>query len=107
MKKVIKIIIAILLTVAILFGSVAGLKIIRKKNAKKVQVYSVQEVEVDPSYFFEDSMSYGEISSDKVQSVFVSESQNVKEVLVQQGQKVKKGDVLLTYDSTLTSLQLF
>ena len=106
MKKVIKIIIAILLTVAILFGSVAGLKIIRKKNAKKVQVYSVQEVEVDPSYFFEDSMSYGEISSDKVQSVFVSESQNVKEVLVQQGQKVKKGDVLLTYDSTLTSLQL-
>ena len=106
MKKIIKIIIIILIIVSLLVGLVAGLKVIRKKNAKKVAVYSVKSVMLDPAFFMEDSTSYGEIGSDKVQSVYVSDTQKVKEVLVHEGQEVKRGDILLTYDSTLTELQL-
>ena len=106
MKKIIKIIIIILIIVSLLVGLVAGLKVIRKKNAKKVAVYSVKSVMLDPGFFMEDSTSYGEIGSDKVQSVYVSDTQKVKEVLVHEGQEVKRGDILLTYDSTLTELQL-
>ena len=50
--------------------------------------------------------SYGVVTADKVQSIFVSETQRVTRIYVYDGQEVKKGDLLYTYDTTLTDLQL-
>lgn len=49
---------------------------------------------------------YGPVRSDNIQSIFVSDTQIVTEVLVKEGQTVKKGDALLRYDTTLSDIQL-
>ena len=48
--------------------------------------------------------SYGMVTTDKVQTLYVSDTQTVTEILVYPGQEVKKGDVLFTYDTTLSDL---
>ena len=48
--------------------------------------------------------SYGMVTTDKVQTLYVSGTQTVTEILVYPGQEVKKGDVLFTYDTTLSDL---
>ena len=50
--------------------------------------------------------SYGPVSTDKIQTVFLSSTQTVTEMKVAQGDEVKKGDVLMTFDTTLSDLQL-
>ena len=49
---------------------------------------------------------YGPVRSDNIQSIFVSDTQIITEVLVKEGQTVKKGDPLLRYDTTLSDIQL-
>ena len=48
--------------------------------------------------------SYGPVTTDKIQTVFLSETQSVTEILVQTGDAVKKGDLLMRFDTTLSDL---
>ncbi len=48
----------------------------------------------------------GRVTADNLQSVYLSNTQTVTEVLVTEGQTVKKGDALLRYDTTLSDIQL-
>ena len=48
----------------------------------------------------------GTIQADGVQTVMISESQTVGEVAVKEGQQVKKGDKLFSYDTTLSDLDM-
>lgn len=48
----------------------------------------------------------GVVTARGIQSVFLSESQTVLEMKVKEGQTVKKGQVLFTYDTTLSTLAL-
>ena len=48
----------------------------------------------------------GNVITDQLQPVYISNTQTLTEVLVTEGQEVKKGDILLTYDSTLSELSL-
>lgn len=50
--------------------------------------------------------SYGMVTADKVQSIYVSDTQTVTRVYVREGDVVKKGDLLYAYDTTLTDLAL-
>ena len=52
------------------------------------------------------SESYGIVTTDKVQPLFATSTQTVTEILVYPGQSVKKGDVLFTYDTTLSDLAI-
>ena len=52
------------------------------------------------------SESYGLVTTDKVQPLYISGTQTVTEILVYPGQNVKKGDVLFTYDTTLSDLAI-
>ena len=52
------------------------------------------------------SQTYGSVSTDKMQNVYISTTQIIKEIYVQEGQEVKTGDPLLAYDTTLSSLSL-
>ena len=58
------------------------------------------------TYWGDEKTSSGPVTTDKLQTVFLSATQEVTKVNVQQGQKVKKGTVLLTYDTTLSQLSL-
>lgn len=53
------------------------------------------------------SQSYeGYVTADNLQTVTLSSTQTVTQVMVKEGQRVAKGDALLKYDTTLTDIQL-
>lgn len=107
MNKVLKRLIAVIVAGSLTCGGVyGGLIVYRTTNRVPVNVYSVGEIAQNTYYYFEDEQSYGTISSDRIQSCFLSSTQNVKQVMVTQGQTVKKGDPLYTFDTTLTEIQL-
>jgi multidrug efflux pump subunit AcrA (membrane-fusion protein) len=57
-------------------------------------------------YWGDSQESYGFVQTDGVQTVYLSNTQSVTEILVEMGQEVKKGDVLMTFDTTLSDLAL-
>lgn len=48
----------------------------------------------------------GTVTSDNLQAIYPSNTQTITEIFVTEGQQVKKGDKLLSYDTTLTDIQL-
>ena len=57
--------------------------------------------------YFDDSVQYdGMVTAENLQSVYPSDTQSVTEVFVTEGQTVRVGDALLSYDTTLTEIQL-
>lgn len=101
-----KIIVGILITALICGGAYGAMIYYRGSNKIPVNVYSVSEIADNTWFYFDDEQAYGEVVADRIQSVFLSDTQKVSEVKVTQGQQVKKGDVLFTYDSTLKEIDL-
>lgn len=77
------------------------------KNAQRgsVNVYAVSDFSMS-DYWGDTSQTSGMVTTDEVQKIFLSKTQKVKEVYVEEGQTVKKGDRLLSYDTTLTALDV-
>ena len=57
-------------------------------------------------YWGDSQESYGFVQTDGVQTVYLSTTQTVTEIFVEIGQEVKKGDVLMSFDTTLSDLAL-
>ena len=57
-------------------------------------------------YWGDSQESYGYVQTDSVQTVYLSSTQTVTEIFVEPGQTVKKGDVLMSFDTTLSDLAL-
>lgn len=79
--------------------------VVGKKNAAPVYVYEFNMVGMT-EYWGDTKESYGPVSTDRIQTVFPSDTLEVIEILVAQGDQVKKGDILLRYDTTLTDITL-
>lgn len=73
--------------------------------ADPVKVYAVSDLGYYDSWSFSES-SGGMVRTDRMQTVYLSETQQVTDILVSEGQEVKKGDILLQFDSSLSELQL-
>lgn len=96
----------------IVAGTVAGVILltgvtvyaVKKSSEEKVKVVSVQEM-----MGFGGGMSMnmsGNITSDVSQDIYLSDSQIVDEIFVEEGQTVKEGDKLISYDMTLVNLEM-
>ena len=101
-KKVIWIIVSILLVLAIGIGC---LFYFAERNTEPVAVF--------PFYYFgmteywgDAQESYGPVSTDRIQTVFLSGTQTVTEIFVNVGDTVQKGDLLMTFDTTLSEIAL-
>lgn len=57
-------------------------------------------------YWGDSQESGGSVTTDKIQTVFVSDTQTVTKILVKEGDRVQKGDLLMTFDTTLSDLQV-
>ena len=100
-KKLLIAVIALVLVAAI--G--AGIWFVSRSGGEPVNVYSFDYLGMT-EYWGDSQESYGPVSTDKIQTVFLTDTQKVTEVLVSEGDMVKKGDVLMTFDTTLSDLQL-
>ena len=85
----------------IVAGTVAGVILltgvtvyaVKKSNEEKVKVVSVQEMMGYGGDMSNTSMS-GNITSDVSQDIYLTDSQVVDEIFVEEGQTVKEGDKL-------------
>ena len=57
-------------------------------------------------YWGDSQESYGPVTTDRIQTIYLTDTQTVTEILVQAGDTVKKGDLLMTFDTTLSDLAL-
>ena len=103
MKKVIIIVASVFVFVGALVGGILGYRA-HKRNSNPVKVYSMTNF-VEYYGWDSDSMD-GSVSYEDEQNVIVATDKTVKEVHVKQGQNVKTGDPLLTYDATIYQLKI-
>ena len=92
------------ITAAVLaLAVIAGALLIPKLPKEEAAVFPVTMVGYT-DFYSGTIESYGMVTTDKVQTLYISSTQTVTEILVYPGQEVKKGDVLFTYDTTLSDL---
>ena len=101
-KKILITAVSFVLVAAVAAGAVllAG-----KANSEPVQVYPFHYLGMT-EYWGDTQESYGMVSTEGVQTVYLSATQTVTEILVQEGDTVRRGDVLMTFDTTLSDLAL-
>ena len=90
-------------TAAVAVG--VGIFFAARNGGEPVNVYPFHFLGMT-EYWGDSRESYGPVTTDKIQTVFLSDTQTVTEILVQPGDTVKKGDVLMTFDTTLDDLAL-
>ena len=98
----------LILALVIVLLAAAGLGIwyyLGHNSSEPVYVYPFSYLGMT-EYWGDSQESYGPVTTDRIQTVFLSDTQTVTEVLVQQGDTVKKGDLLMTFDTTLSDLAL-
>lgn len=100
-KKLLLSVTALVLVAAIGVGIWFG----TRGGGDPVYVYSFNDVGMT-EYWGDTQESYGPVTTDRIQTVFLSDTQTVTEVMVKEGDQVKKGDILLSFDTTLSDLQL-
>lgn len=102
-KKVMKRILIIAIVAAVAAGGIGGgLYVQRSKMTAEVQSVA----DLNSGYWGDDINSSGLITNDYSQSVEITKDDEIKEVYVEEGQQVQKGDKLLALDTTVASLNL-
>lgn len=75
------------------------------KPKEPVKVFSFNYLGMT-EYWGDNQESYGPVTTDRIQTIFVSETQTITQLAVEMGSEVKKGDLLLSFDTTLSDLAL-
>ena len=106
MKNKTKKIILIVTLIAVVLGAGGGAWYwFSQKNAEPVYVFPFSFVGMT-EYWGDNQESHGPVSTDKIQTVYISDTQEGTEIAVKQGDQVKKGDLLMSFDTTLSDLAL-
>ena len=104
-KKSTKIIIICIIAAVVLAATAfAGITLLKNKKGD-VKVFSLNDIAMS-DYWGDTSETDGMVETRNMQSVYVSDTQTVTEVFVEEGQQVKKGDKLASFDTTLTDISL-
>lgn len=85
-------------------GATAGLLQLRKNNQKEVMVTSVSNLVSD--YFMPTTSIDGSVTTSVAQNVSVDSDMIIDQVYVAEGDTVKKGDSLISFDTTLVEMEL-
>ena len=101
MKK--KWIVAFIAAGVLLLGGVT-VYAVKTSSQSTVKVVSVSDMSGGGGW--SDNSLSGNITSDVSQNIYLADSQTVKKIHVKEGDTVKVGDDLLTYDMTLENLDL-
>ena len=96
-------IVALIAAGVLLLGGVT-VYAVKMSNQGTVKVVSISDMS-DGGGWSDNSLS-GNITSDVSQNIYLTDSQTVKKIYVKEGDTVKVGDELITYDMTLENLDL-
>ena len=90
------------------FGGYKGLSWLKEKNAPKVTVVDVAELMTEDydDYDYYDSSLSGSIAMNVTQNIRIDKDIIVGDLLVNVGDEVKQGDLLMTIDTTLSEMEL-
>ena len=98
-------VLAVVLAAGVVVGAVFAVRTAQGGNSA-VNVYQLSNMTYTSEDMGGGSEMSGTVSADQVQTVYVSDTQTVTEVFVQEGQQVKAGDPLMSYDTTLTDIEV-
>lgn len=102
-KKHLTIVIVVVVVAAIVIGGIFAY--LHYNNGKKVaQVVPVANL--DSGYWGDQMTSYGTVTNDNSQTIYLAEKQTVSEIYVEEGQTVAVGDKILSYDIQSTQLAI-
>ncbi|MBQ9064310.1 MAG: biotin/lipoyl-binding protein [Blautia sp.] len=89
-------------------GGYKGLMYLKEKNTPEVIVVDVGQLIQEDYYSFDygDSSLSGSITTNVIQNIRIDKDVIVKDLLVNQGDPVKQGDLLMTIDTTLDEMEL-
>ncbi len=94
-----------LLCVAVLGGGVYGiLRLVKSRRSGPVNVYAATNLILNG--YNTEAQTEGLVTTDRIQSIYLTSTQRVTEIYVTEGQTVKAGDPLLAFDTTLSDLEL-
>lgn len=97
MKKVI----AVIVGIAVTFGAAAGGIFAYKSYQDDNLVAEVQPVSyVNWGYWGDSESSYGMVTNDSAQEIYLDSAKSIKKVYVEEGDEVSVGDPLMEYDTT-------
>ena len=105
MRKLKKTLIILAIVAVVGCGGFFGWKYFRQSSAAPVKVLPFSFVGMT-EYWGDSRESYGPVTTDKIQTVYLSDTQTVSKILVKEGQEVKKGDLLMSFDTSLSQLEL-
>ena len=101
-----KVAVIVLTVVAVLAAAGGGgWYYLQNRNTEPVNVFPFSYIGMT-EYWGDSQESYGPVATDRIQTVFLSDTQTVTEMLVSQGDTVKKGDILLRYDTSLSNIEM-
>lgn len=103
-NKLKKAIIAVLAVVGVCAAIWGCMVLIRNAHRNAVNVYAASD-------FISEGINAtagtsGMVTTDKLQKVFLSETQTIKQICVEEGQTVHEGDKLIAYDTSLDNSEL-
>ncbi len=102
-------IISVIIIIAVIAGLAVGISAAVKATTSSGRIAVIQASSADyvKTMYWEDSKTItGYVSSDASQNIYLSDAETVKQVYVEEGDEVKEGDIILSYDTTKTSLEL-
>ena len=94
-KKIILIVVGVVVTVGVIAGAVFGYKAYTA-NTNEVEVQPVSYI--NWGYWGDTETSYGMVTNDSAQEIYLTDSMKVQDVYVQKGDIVQVGDPLIAYD---------
>ena len=86
-------------------GAVFGGLSIAKNRQGGVKVYSAGDL-AEYNTWASQAETQGLVTTDKIQSVYITPTQKITEIYISEGEYVYAGDPILAFDTTLTDLEL-
>lgn len=96
-KRVVAVVVSVSLAAGAIGGGIYAYKSYQKKNLV-VEVAPVASLNF--GYYGDSETSYGMVTNDSAQEIYLEDSGKVEEVFVEEGTEVKTGDKLFRYDTS-------
>ena len=103
-KRVLAAILAIVICAAAAAG--VGIAVRETTSAKTVTVIPADSLNYGWYFGSSGNILDGKLATDAAQNIFVTDAQTIEKVYVSEGDEVKKGDLLLKYDTELAAIAL-